>query len=206
MRVEEELIDFLQQYLRTRRSRHRQDTIARDIEIIASYYGFREAKWPTQGETFTRFKVGEVNTRERIHQLVDEFRCTAPLSDLPAMVKCAHILSQHSAICIRDYVKLINEAGLIDESCNIRGLLNYLQDFGFYLNYDIYSPYVQRITCGKVEGYEEKFLFTQDKVTETIINYRKARVLPGCSEIERVDPYIVMPVCVLDAIFYMKRM
>ena len=66
--MEVELIEFLEKRVKNGADKFR------NIEIIAYYYGFRDAAWPTLEETAKRFGVG---TRERIRQILNEnFRYT----------------------------------------------------------------------------------------------------------------------------------
>jgi hypothetical protein len=171
MNIEVELIDFLEKNIRENENK------SRNIEIIAYYYGFRGADWPTYDETAKKYDVG---TRERIRQVLNKyFRDFVISSDLPSVDIFNEILYSKDYWKASDFEHLISSSGLVEENFSIKGILNLLDDLNLACDFEIYTPELDKTSRSSLDLYENNFLIKTSELKKIKSLLKKAMGLPG---------------------------
>ena len=171
MSIEVELIEFLE-----KRAKNSADK-SRNIEIIAYYYGFRDAAWPTLEETAKRFGVG---TRERIRQILNEnFRDFVRASDLPSTNEFIKLISGNEYWIASDLERKTRDSSLVSEKFSIKGILNLLEDLSLECDFEIYTPELDKTSRNSLDLYDNNFLIQRAEIKRVKINLKKAQGLPG---------------------------
>ncbi|WP_438464296.1 hypothetical protein [Marinomonas sp. PE14-40] len=171
MNIEVELIQFLENNIKESRNK------SRNIEIIAYYYGFRDAHWPTYEETAKSYDVG---TRERIRQLLNKyFRDFVIPSDLPSIKIFLEIMNSKNHWKISDLEKSIRNRGLVTEQFSIKGILNLIDDLNVDCDFDIYTPELDKTSRISLNLYKNNFLIKGSELKNIKSLLKKAIGLPG---------------------------
>jgi hypothetical protein len=168
--IEDELVGYM--------DRHAADTAtkARDIQIVAHYYGFDETPWPTLEATAARFGI---NTRERVRQIIENrFRASATLRNLPR-VRSAATLLRSRAFWFTSELQVELSALGEPEDLSLRGLLNLLHDLQGAERYDIYDHNLERVARAAYAPDEDYVVATDEVVKHLRSSLRTARKLPG---------------------------
>jgi hypothetical protein len=181
MDINQELLSYLENNIRDK------DTKARNIAIIAYFYGFGKALWPTLDETAAEFGIG---TRERVRQLINEnFRNYVDLTCLPSIGRMIEIIKSKRFWTQTELEEKLIEQELVGDDFSIRGLFNLMDDLGMDNNYGIYSPNLdlEEATRNSLDRYEQNFIVNNNdaKIVRSI--FKKAQKLPGRTGIANLN-------------------
>lgn len=171
MSIENELIEFLEKRIKNSADK------SRNIEIIAYYYGFRDAAWPTLEETAKRFGVG---TRERIRQILNEkFRDFVSPNDLPSTREFIKLISGEGFWVASALEAKLSDSSLVSEKFSIKGILNLIEDLSLECGFEIYTPELDKTSRNSLDLYENNFLIHRSEIKEIKKKLKKAQGLPG---------------------------
>jgi hypothetical protein len=171
MSIEVELIEFLEKRIKNSADK------SRNIEIIAYYYGFRDAAWPTLEDTAKKFGVG---TRERIRQILnDNFRGFVRSSDLPSTNEFIKLISGKEYWVASGLEQELSDSRLVNEKFSIKGILNLLEDLSLECDFEIYTPELDKTSRNSLDLYENNFLIQRSDIKEIKKSLKKAQGLPG---------------------------
>lgn len=171
MNMEQEIQTYLEKTIKDSPTKNR------NIDIVTSYYGFRDAIWPTLEEVAAEYSIG---TRERVRQILNKcFRDHAKPEYFPATLKCAEILKSYRHISAEEYKALISKNNTIWTGKNIQGLLNLMHDLTLSTDFGLYTNDFQPLTRTLIKDCAHTYLIR----TEDAESYRKAFLeacgLPG---------------------------
>lgn len=179
MSIENELFDWLHSNLREL------GTKARDIELIDYYYGLREDVWPTYDETKRRFNLG---SRQRVEQILDsKFKSKVNAGDLPSAIECAKQIVSKQIIRLDRIAESLQERGLVQSEVNMRGLLNLLHDLNLCIQYEIYTPELDKTTWGTYFSSHNLFVIDEAILPKLRKALKIAKTLPGSHGIARLS-------------------
>lgn len=171
MSIEVELIEFLEKRVKNNADK------PRNIEIIAYYYGFRDAAWPTLEETAKRFGIG---TRERIRQILNtKFRDFVRSSDLPSTNEFIKLISEKEYWVVSDLEQRLSGSSLVSDKFSIKGILNLLEDLSLECNFEIYTPELDKTSRNSLDLYDNNFLIQRSEIKGIKRKLKKAQGLPG---------------------------
>ena len=158
MTIESELREFF-----LKKNVRKSENIARDVELIAFYYGFKDDDWPTLEDTAQRFDIG---TKERVRQLLeDKFRKyikhedIKPLKDL--LVAFIEILGSREYWSLAEFEELASSKGITKPTDSIKGIFNLIEDMGLDHDFGIYTPDFKKASRASIEKSENIFLFNK---------------------------------------------
>jgi hypothetical protein len=171
MNIEEELLTCLDKIIVSNANK------SRDIEIVAHFFGFGEAQWPTLESTASHFEVG---TRERVRQIIkSKFFDRVTLADLPVLRKCSNLLSAKDMWLRNEYRNALNENSLAPDLYSIKGVLNLMHGLSLSEEYGIYDPNVSTISRSKLGHFEDYLIITSKKAKSLKKALNIARSIPG---------------------------
>lgn len=171
MKIEEELLSFLQNNIKEGSKKNR------DIKIISYYYGFKEAEWPTLEETGKRYNIA---TRERVRQIINnKFKIFANPDSFKTILKCIDIIKRKRYWSESELVDLIIQENLSEGNFNIRGLFNLMDDLGIDHGFEIYTPDLKKATRNTIALYEENFILAEENIKNIKSFLRKSQKIAG---------------------------
>jgi len=170
--LERELTTVL---LRTTRRTHAR---ARNVEFIATYYGFRADSSLSQVEAGRRFGI---QTRQRSLQVLEAFLLNKlQAGDLPSLTLIADELEKHTIISSDDFLSRMSECGLIGKIPSDRGLLDLMQDTRKRcLNYELYSTDFGEETREKYSESARRYFIRSDQVYSLRAVWDRLRAAPS---------------------------
>jgi hypothetical protein len=153
------------------------ETKARNIAIVAFYYGFGESAWPTLEQTGVYFGIA---TRERVRQIIaSDFRDCTEVRDLPELRKCAKFIASSSSWIGSELLREIEGHGWAPPGANLRGILNLMHDLNMCADYELYDGRISSLSCASLSELEDCFVLSKDSVPRLKKAMRAARTLPG---------------------------
>jgi hypothetical protein len=188
MRLDQEISQFLQVYYSLSSYQSRRVNADRDNEVLLYYYGFRDARWPTLAETAEACQVGGTHSRERVRQILAEFRNMAKLADFPGLVQAAKLLAQRPGWTTAAYLAELAARNLYAADGNPRGLLNFMQDFGLAREYNLYTPELdpspRTLPPG---GFQNEFLLSGALLEQLAAYWKRLRQTAADAGIARLS-------------------
>ena len=171
MNIENELIGFLKNNLKEN------VTKSRDIDLIAYYYGFGKASYPTYDKTANHFQVG---TRERIRQILNaKFRDYVTISDLPSIQRVTDLLQSKRYWLVSDLEKTLVSNGFVAADYSISGILRLLSDVGIDCNYELYTSELTKAFQSNLASSDSMYLMDSGEIKKIKPLLKKAKGLPG---------------------------
>ena len=177
--IEDSLLDFLETNLKETQAKDR------NIRLINYFYGFSDSEWPTLEETGKRF--GEI-TRERVRQLVnDNFRKIADKSKFSELSTIYNLIASKKFWLKSEIEKKLEELNLVKGNCNIKGILNMMDDLDFNHDLEIYTPHLEVVTREKLSLFEDFIVVKKSQIKNLQSIYKKAKNLPGRCGVANLD-------------------
>lgn len=161
MNVEIELLTYLQQSKALKENTQGEIILKqRNIDLIACFYGFRGAKWPTYEEVAETYDIG---TRQRVQQIIKKaFHSHAKAIDFPAVQSCAAILQQRAYWPADAFLDTLTANAIEVPGGNVQGLLNLMHELDLASSYQAYTQDFREMTRTLLAQDMQVILLTRD--------------------------------------------
>jgi hypothetical protein len=158
--VETELLTYINESKALKENTEREVALkARNLDVVACFYGFRGAEWPTLEDVA---EILEIGTRERVRQIINKaFRSHTKSQSLPTVAKCASILVSQEIWEAEAYLDALTNAGAYVPGKNIKGLLNLMHDLDLAAEYNAFNKEFSEVTRLTLRPETEILLITE---------------------------------------------
>lgn len=176
MNIENQLIEFLHGVMKAHETRDR------NVELIAHFYGFRDAAWPTLEATAGSFGI---STRERVRQIIErDLKKVASPSALPTLGDLSQLISEREFWLGSELESRIRDSGMVGSRFSIPGLLSLISDVNLSNAYQTYplgarSTNLQPASRRTFNDGSTSYITKPDIVDEFNPVLNKLRTLPG---------------------------